>query len=79
MCSQSAGIVPVLVVVRSFTIVVVNLHEAVLDDHLTDDLLPMDQQSVASQSCDNQLNQDSIVPGPPSASDDLCLSIDLVL
>ena len=28
---------PVLVVMRSFTVVVINLHEAVLDEHLLDD------------------------------------------
>ena len=55
---------PVLVVMRSFSVVVINLHEAVLDEHLLDDLINVDKQDNTTAVRDNIV----LAPAPVEAA-----------
>ena len=49
---------PVLVVMQSFSVVVINLHEAVLDKHLLDDLINIDQETGDSEKRGSAVKED---------------------
>ena len=55
---------PVLVVMRSFSVVVINLHEAVLDEHLLDNLINVYKQDNATAVRDNIV----LAPAPVEAA-----------
>lgn len=59
---------PVLVVMHSFSVVVINLHEAVLDEHLLDDLINIDEQdgtaAVGDEPDDTAAVRDDVALAP---------------